>query len=235
MTKVCAKCHRQLPADLTHFYRCPSARDGLRGICRDCRNEYLRQAHHRHYQKHKAALVLKARLDRQLDPARYKATALRYSQSHRAVRVAYYYSHQDEHSKREAARRQDNPTRVHEIERASYYRRLETSVPFKIRKRLSARIHHSLVHGKQGHSWEALVGYSVEDLIEHLESLFKPGMTWGNYGQWHIDHIRPVASFHFATYDDPDFKACWSLSNLQPLWAIENLRKGHRDRIPLSS
>jgi hypothetical protein len=204
MTKVCAKCHRQLPADLTHFYRCPSARDGLRGICRDCRNEYLRQAHHRHYQKHKAALVLKARLDRQLDPARYKATALRYSQSHRAVRVAYYYSHQDEHSKREAARRQDNPTRVHEIERASYYRRLETSVPFKIRKRLSARIHHSLVHGKQGHSWEALV-------------------------------IRPVASFHFATYDDPDFKACWSLSNLQPLWAIENLRKGHRDRIPLSS
>jgi len=62
--------------------------------------------------------------------------------------------------------------------------------------------------------------------MAHLESKFLPGMTWNNRGDWHIDHVRPLASFSFETAQCPDFKAAWSLSNLQPLWALDNIRKG---------
>lgn len=74
-----------------------------------------------------------------------------------------------------------------------------------------------------------LLGYSVADLRSHLEALFVDGMDWETYGAaWHVDHIRPLASFRITGVDCPEFKAAWALSNLQPLWARDNLRKGAR-------
>lgn len=61
-----------------------------------------------------------------------------------------------------------------------------------------------------------------------LEAKFKPGMSWENHGAWHVDHKRPIASYNFSSVDDHEFKECWSLENLQPLWAKENLSKGAR-------
>ena len=61
--------------------------------------------------------------------------------------------------------------------------------------------------------------------MTHLERQFLPGMTWGNRGEWHIDHIVPLASFTFTSPDDPEFRAAWALTNLRPLWAKDNIRK----------
>lgn len=68
-----------------------------------------------------------------------------------------------------------------------------------------------------------LLGYTSLDLKTHIESLFKSGMSWENYGHktWHIDHIRPISSFP----PDASIREINALSNLQPLWAKENLRK----------
>lgn len=82
-----------------------------------------------------------------------------------------------------------------------------------------------LASGKQGASWSDLVDYSLSDLRQHLERQFLKGMTWENMDRWHIDHIVPVASFSFASPEDDDFKACWALTNLRPMWAEENQRK----------
>lgn len=83
--------------------------------------------------------------------------------------------------------------------------------------------------GKAGKSWVSVVGYSREELMTHLERQFLPGMSWENYGRngWHVDHIRPVTSFVFDSVDDPQFRACWALENLQPLWEPDNIRKGN--------
>jgi hypothetical protein len=70
-----------------------------------------------------------------------------------------------------------------------------------------------------------LLDYSIEELMTHLESLFTVGMTWDNYGEWHVDHKIPMNSFQFESTDDIGFKECWRLSNLQPLWGPENLSK----------
>ncbi len=79
---------------------------------------------------------------------------------------------------------------------------------------------------KANRSWRSLTGFSSADLMDHLESQFANGMTWANYGShWHLDHIKPVASFVFDRPEDQGFKDCWSLTNLQPLTVEENLKK----------
>lgn len=86
------------------------------------------------------------------------------------------------------------------------------------------------IKNKNRISWIKLLGYNVESLKRHLEKRFSKGMTWGNYGKWHIDHIKPVSAFTFSSYTDIQFQQCWALENLQPLWAKENISKGGINR-----
>lgn len=81
-------------------------------------------------------------------------------------------------------------------------------------------------YGNKSHKTVALLGCTIEECRIYIELLWKPGMTWQNYGLrgWHIDHIKPCASFDLT---DPDQqKACFHYSNLQPLWWWDNLSKG---------
>lgn len=70
------------------------------------------------------------------------------------------------------------------------------------------------------------LGYTPEEFSSHIESLFKTGMSWDNYGDWHIDHIKPISAFIKEGVTDP--RTINALSNLQPLWAYENLAKGDK-------
>ena len=67
--------------------------------------------------------------------------------------------------------------------------------------------------------------FTIKELRVHMENQFDDWMNWDNHGLWHIDHIRPVASFNFTSMEDEDFKKCWALENLQPLKDTENMRK----------
>lgn len=80
---------------------------------------------------------------------------------------------------------------------------------------------------KRSRTFHAL-GYTAQDLARHVESAFQDGMTWDNYGEWHLDHIKPLAAFSYESTDCLQFKAAWGLDNLQPLWAKDNLAKGAR-------
>ena len=80
---------------------------------------------------------------------------------------------------------------------------------------------------KNGHYFEILK-YTPDELIVHLENQFTEGMTWDNYGQWHVDHISPISLHNINEIGDDEFMKCWSLSNLQPLWADENIRKSNK-------
>ncbi len=93
-----------------------------------------------------------------------------------------------------------------------------------IRHNVGARIAQCLKGLKADKGLFSRLKYSLADLMAHLETRFQPGMTWANYGQWHVDHIKPCALFDFT--DPQQFHECWALSNLQPLWALDNLVKG---------
>lgn len=71
-----------------------------------------------------------------------------------------------------------------------------------------------------------LIGCTYEQLRTHIESLFLPGMSWERFGEIHIDHIVPCASFDLS--DPEQQKICFHYTNLQPLWAKDNLVKGKR-------
>lgn len=113
---------------------------------------------------------------------------------------------------------------------ADWHRNRRRSDPlFNMTDRLRRAINNSLGKGlKNRRSWERLVGWTQSDLMRHLERQFLPGMTWDNRGQWHIDHIVPLAKFSFDSAEHPDFKAAWALTNLRPLWARDNQRKHAR-------
>ena len=80
---------------------------------------------------------------------------------------------------------------------------------------------------KFGHYFDIL-GYTPEELINHLEKQFTEGMTWDNYGEFHVDHKLPISSFNIKEIGDEEFMKCWCLDNLQPMWGEENIRKSNK-------
>lgn len=110
-----------------------------------------------------------------------------------------------------------------------YYKELRKKSPkYRLDCNIGMLIYHSLRGKKAGKRWENLVNYTLKDLMKHLEGLFDKNMTWENYGTyWHVDHIKPRSLFRYTSSDNPEFKKCWALGNLQPLEKIANLRKSN--------
>ena len=84
----------------------------------------------------------------------------------------------------------------------------------------------ALKNANKSDSTMNLVGCDIDSLRLHLEKLFEDGMNWDNHGEWHIDHIRPCASFDLT--DPEQQRVCFHYTNLQPLWAKDNLSKGDK-------
>ena len=115
---------------------------------------------------------------------------------------------------------------IDSVERARLL--METNPEFKAKTRLRTlvlnRLHRHLA-GKSA-SMRELTGCSGAELVAHIEAQFQPGMSWQNHGDWHLDHIRPCASFDLT--DPAQQRECFHYSNLQPLWAADNISKGDR-------
>jgi len=112
------------------------------------------------------------------------------------------------------------------------YRALN-KIPFfqdRLHRNIKRAITRHIKENKNYRRWEDILGYSTLDLMAHLEKQFKDGMTWNNYGKWHVDHVIPVSAFRFYEFNDEGFKECWKLTNLQPLWRFENISKGGTNR-----
>ena len=95
---------------------------------------------------------------------------------------------------------------------------------FRVRNCLRTRLYTALKSNKATFRTMELLGCSIKELKLHLEKQFKPGMSWENQGKWHVDHIKPISSFNLAL--ESEIKIAFHFSNLQSLWARENLIKG---------
>lgn len=114
------------------------------------------------------------------------------------------------------------------------WRRARSTIKGRLNHSMSSAVRDSIISGKGGRKWESLVGYTVSDLISHLEKQFLEGMSWDNYGigGWEIDHIIPLSAHNYETPDDIDFKRAWALSNLRPMWAPDNRSKNNKLIMP---
>lgn len=103
-------------------------------------------------------------------------------------------------------------------------RRYQSEVEYKIKQNLRSRLGVALKSTPKTFTTLQILGCTITELREHLATQFKPGMTWENYGQWHIDHKIPCAAFDLT--NSKQQSKCFHYTNLQPLWATDNLRKG---------
>ena len=105
--------------------------------------------------------------------------------------------------------------------------RYATDLKYRTMVLLRSRLRHALGNNKKEHTID-LLGCTVEQMVQHIEKQFTPGMTWNNRGkaddEWEIDHIIPFAAFDLSNRDE-QFIVSW-YQNLQPLWGLDNRSKG---------
>jgi hypothetical protein len=227
--KICVYCKEV--KDLTEFHKNKSKPDGMQDTCKSCRKlkyvekyETKKKYAQKWYQKNKENVKKRSNLryvnnkDNINNKRREKyENDVEHKQQLIEIRKKYYNEHKNlfyTNSKKWVALNKD---RRNEISRKHYgkYKVL------MICRRLVKRTVKYLGTEKESTTIEIL-GYSPMDLKKNIESKFIDGMTWDNYGEWHIDHIKPISSFN--KNEEP--KIVNSLDNLQPLWAFDNLSKG---------
>lgn len=108
----------------------------------------------------------------------------------------------------------------------NYHQRKIIDIDFRIKRTLRARIFFALKNGIKCDMTANLIGCDMIKFRNHIESLFTDDMNWDNYGLygWHIDHKIPCAKFDLTKEEEQ--RRCFHYTNLQPLWAVDNLKKG---------
>ena len=103
----------------------------------------------------------------------------------------------------------------------------------KISAAISCAVRRMAKGQKNYTKWQEIVGWGFEDFKKRIGKLLKPGMTWENHGSvWHIDHIIPISAFNIISIGCIDFRRCWALKNLQPLFVKENISKHNKLAAP---
>lgn len=122
--------------------------------------------------------------------------------------------------------KEKNRESIREYHREYKARRLSQDPQYAVSRDIRSRVRKAIrgASGVKSKSCQKLLGCSHAFAMAHIEAQFLPGMTWGNRKEWHIDHIIPVAAFDLT---DPEHQSlCFHYTNLRPLWAVDNIRKG---------
>jgi len=238
--KKCDHCKEKKPVE--EFYFKKNTLDGLNPTCKNCKKEFdfkyrlknkekikkyfanyekvnfkkLKQYRDNYYEKNKDVIKLKRKSHYENNKNSVLKCQKKYYQKNKTkIKISnekYREKNKDEIRKKQYIRKKE---------------RLLFDVNFKIKENLRHRIY-SVLYNKynKSNSTSKLIGCSLKELKDHLESQFKEGMSWDNYGKngWHIDHILPCALFDLT--DPEQQRKCFHYTNLQPLWAADNLSKG---------
>ena len=169
------------------------------------------------------------RRNRQKILTRQKALKQNQSPEEKEKRLVWYRAYYA--SNREGIRRMQKEYRRRNLKRDNLARvtKRRTNVQFALRCRIRNHARKIILRlgafASRSHYIE-LLGCSLSDLASHIENKFLPGMPWENRNLWHLDHIRPLKTIDLS--DRTQLAVACHFTNLQPLWAADNLEKGHR-------
>lgn len=138
----------------------------------------------------------------------------------------YYSNNIDIIKEKTKIYKKENKQKVNEYVRNRQKERLSNDSYFKLKRCLRNRLYYALknTQWKKNSKFTKYIGCDRDILIKHLESQFQLGMTWNNHGEWHIDHKIALST---AQSEQELYQLC-HYSNLQPLWATDNIRKGNK-------
>lgn len=211
--KECFRC--KLWKSLDKFNKNPKVWDNLDRRCRDCVKAYR--------EEHKQTINTRQK---------------KYKETHKAERKVWLEKNKEKQAaynkEYQAKYRKENAERLKE-QQATYFQTNKQKINERIRKRRAENIQLRLANNlraripvalkgiaKSAHTID-LIGCSVDALRDHLSAKFDDKMSWDNYGEWHVDHIIPCAAFNLS--DPIEQRICFHYTNLQPMWAKDNIAK----------
>ena len=201
--KECTKCG-ELKA-FSEYHKDNHRDDGCVSSCKHCVIKYrkknaesLRKRSRKYYAQNREKESLRKKEEREKHPERSKAVGKRYRLKHPKAW------------------------------RNSHNKRMASDPVYRLIRNLRCRTYMALKGNRKESTTKRLLGCTAEHARKHLESQFTEGMTWDNYGThgWHVDHIMPCASFDLS--DPEQQRKCFHYTNLQPLWAEDNLKKSDK-------
>jgi len=200
--KQCIKCGQQKKFE--DFHKQSASADGYKPWCKTCVKDYDRL----HKSKNKQKI--------QQQQKEYRE---KYRETLNQNRKKWGLENPDKVALNTKKHRDKYRDKINQKRR----KKRHANINFKLRTVISNRIRMALARGSKNSSAYELTGCSWDELKIYLEKQFVDGMTWDNYGKWHIDHIQPCCAFDLTK--ESDQKKCFHYTNLQPLWAIDNLKK----------
>lgn len=196
--KKCKKCEFTL--DSRMFYKNTELSDGLENKCKKCRNEESSKNY-----KNKKEYYSKLR---KIWYENNREKYLMYCQKYQQI--------------------PEVKTRRKILSRTRDNKRRKIDIKFRIKKNLRSRLWHALKGKTKSQNTMKLLGCDIDFLKKYLENKFLPGMSWKNYSYrgWHVDHIMPCDLFDLSKPKEQ--KRCFHYTNLQPLWAKDNISKNNK-------
>lgn len=152
-----------------------------------------------------------------------KQYALQNADKIKAARSKRYHEKKLQDQMVSKAWKEKNKEYLKEWNRLYTSKRYKDDPVFALKINQRSRVRAILKSNKKAQTHE-LLGCSFEELKAHIEAQFVDGMSWQNMGEWHIDHIIPLAAFDLSIKENQQL--AFNYKNLQPLWAIDNLKKG---------
>jgi hypothetical protein len=236
-TKRCGKCDKQ--KNITNFYKDKTVKDGLCFSCIVCCKKYKKE----YYLKNKETINSKNTINYYKNKKKRQKYCKKYNKMHKKEIAQQNKKWREKNKKYKALKDkiyQQKHKRAIRLYYKKYYKKnkkkllsyniknrkmqRKNNLNIRLRDRLAKRIWDAIKNNYKSNFTVELLGCSIEFLKKHLEKQFKKGMNWKNYGKWHVDHIRPCASFDLSKPSQQ--RKCFNYTNLQPLWAKENLSKG---------
>lgn len=237
--KTCTKC--KINKKSIEFSKDKTRKNGLYSYCKTCLSIYYQENKKiiniktkKYHEENKETIKIQRKQYREKNKEPLNATAKKYRIEHKEEMRKYLENNKLKIAKQHKKYKEEHKEQIRAYKKkynVEYQKRLDVRIVGNMR----TRVRNALKRNTKDSTTMKLVGCTLIELKNYLESQFKPGMSWNNYGrgwlgtrkrEWNIDHIIPCASFDLSRPEEQ--KKCFYYSNLQPLWAEENYRKGQR-------
>lgn len=218
MLKICTKCNKEKNID--EFHKKSNSKDGYRSNCRECSSEYNKsrkeksREYNKEYQSKNSVSIKENKKKYYLDNIDYFKERNKDIQNSLDKKKKKEY--QKKYYNKPETKEKIKKYRKNKAERDPLYK-----LTINIRKRIRISLKNNLINNPK---YEEILGCSFLEFRYYIENLFIDGMSWENYGEWHLDHRVPIS---WAKNEEEVYKLS-HYTNFQPLWMNDNLSKGNR-------